>query len=144
MRRDAHRKGPSKLWVPVVLLVGVAAGLLLAAVPLPSSPATPGRGPGWHLQLSTASDFDVVLSTVGIALLLALTFVYAAMYSATRARFGLGLVVVLLALLLESVLTSPLVFGAFGQSSGTLGPFLAFADVFKIVAFTVLLYLSLE
>ena len=145
MQREARRKGPSRIWVPVVLLIGLAAGLVLAAVPLPSTTATsPGHGPGIHLQLATATDFDVILSTVGIALLLALTFVYAGMYAATKASFALGLVVVLLALLLESVLSSPLVYGAFGEPTGTLGTFLAFADGFKIVAFTVLLYLSLE
>ncbi len=144
MQPEARRKGPSKVWVLVVLLVGIAAGLILAALPTPASTTSPGRGPGWHLQLSTASDFDVVLSTVGIVLLLALTVLYAGMYAATRASFSLGLVVVLLALLLESVLTSPLVYGAFGETSGGLGTFLAFADVFKVIAFTVFLYLSLE
>lgn len=144
MQHKVHREGPSKVWVLIVLLIGVATGLVLAAVPLPASTGGPGRGPGWHLELSTASEFDVVLSTVGIVLLLALTVVYAGMYSATKAHFALGLVVVLLALLFESILTSPLVYGAFGQTSGTLGLFLVFADLFKIVAFTVLLYLSLE
>ncbi len=143
MQPDARRKGPSKIWVPIVLLIGLVAGLALAAVPLPSTTTGPGHGPGLHLQLTTATDVDVILSTIGIALLLALTFVYAGMYSQTKASFALGLVVVLLALLLESVLSSPLVYGAFGEPTGTLGTFLAFADVFKIVAFTVLLYLSL-
>lgn len=145
MQREVRRKGPSKVWVPIVLLIGLAAGLILAAAPLPSTAGTsPGHGPGIHLQLTTATDFDVILSTTGIALLLSLTFVYAGMYSATKASFALGLVVVLLALLLESVLSSPLVYGAFGEPTGTLGTFLAFSDVFKIVAFSVLLYLSLE
>ena len=48
----------------------------------------------------------------------------------------------LLALVLASVPTSHLLLGASGQSAGALGSFLAFADVSKIVAFTVLLYVS--
>jgi len=127
----------------VVLLVGVGAGLLLSTFPSPATGTTPGRGFGWHLEFSTASDFDVVLSTVGIVFLVALLVVYLRTYAQTRARFALGLVVVLLALLVESVLSSPLVYGAFGQASDGLGTFLAAADAFKVVAFAVFLYLSL-
>ncbi len=137
--------GTAKVWVPIVLIVGILAGVILAALPLPTTTGTsPGRGPGWHLALSTPSDYGVILSTVGIVLLVALLVVYSRIYADTKANFALGLVIVLLALLLQSVLTSPLVFTAFGQTSDGLGTFLAFADLFKIVAFTVFLYLSLE
>ncbi len=142
---EKKRGGAAGMWVLIVLLVGVLAGLVLAALPIPTTATTsPGRGPGLHLQLSTASDYDVVLSTVGVVLLIALLVVYARVYGDTRANFALGLIVVLLALLFQSVLTSPLVFGAFGQTAGGLGTFLALADLFKVVAFVVFLYLSLE
>ncbi len=142
---EKKRGGAAGVWVLIVLLVGVAAGFLLAALPSGATTVvSPGRGPGWRLELTTASDVDVVLSTVGIALLIALLVVYARVYADTKANFSLGLVVVLLALLFESVLTSPFLFGAFGQTADGLGTFLAVADLFKIVAFTVFLVLSLE
>lgn len=142
---EGGTRRPTKLWVVVVLVIGVLVGLLLSAAPTPArTPSGAGHGPGWAFQLETATDYDVILSTVGIALLVALLVVYARVYADTKAGFILGLVVVLLALLLESVLSSPLVYGAFGSAAGDLGTFLAFADVFKVVAFTLFLYLSLE
>ena len=128
-----------------MLLIGVLAGVALSAAPLPvRMPAGSGHGPGWGFQLETATDYDVILSTVGIALLVALLVLYGKVYGETRARFILGLVVVLLAFLLESVLSSPLIYGSFGEATGDLGTFLALADVFKLVALTVFLYLGLE
>jgi hypothetical protein len=44
---------------------------------------------------------------------------------------------------MESILSSPLVYGAFGEASDGLGTFLAFADSFKVIALAVFLYLSL-
>jgi hypothetical protein len=143
MEREKARGGSAAVWVLVVLLVGVATGLLLSVFPAPATGTSPGRGFGWHLQFTSASDFDVVLSTVGIVLIVALLVVYLRTYSQTRANFALGLVVVLLALLMESILSSPLLYGAFGETSDGLGTFLAFADGFKVVAFTAFLYLSL-
>jgi len=145
MTESEKRRGAAAgVWVLAVLVVGIVAGLVLAALPIGTTATSPGRGPGWHLQLSTASDYDVVLSTVGLTLLIALLVVYARVYSDTKANFSLGLIIVLLALLLQSILTSPLLFGAFGETSGGIGTFLAIADVFKVVAFVVFLYLSLE
>ncbi len=46
--------------------------------------------------------------------------------------------------LLESLLTSPIVYGAFGTTAAGLGPFLLFADVFKVAALSAFLYLSLQ
>ena len=143
MEHEKRRGGSAAVWGLVVLLVGVVAGLLISALPTPATGTSPGRGFGWHLELTSASGFDGVLSPVGIALLAALLVVYLQTYSQTRANFALGLVVVLLALLMESILSSPLVYGAFGAASDGLGTFLAFADSFKVVALTVFLDLSL-
>lgn len=142
-KAEAKNGRASKVWVLVVLLVGLFAGIFLSAAPLPTPVPSPGRGPGWGLRLETAEDFDVILSTVGVALLVALLVVYGKIYGETKASFALGLLVVLAALLLQSILSSPLVFGAFGVPSADLGTFLAFADAFKVFAFTVFLYLSL-
>ena len=64
---------------------------------------------------------DVIVSTVGLALLAALFVVYAKTYRDTGARSALGLIFVLAAFLLEGTLTSPILFGAFGHVLGELG-----------------------
>ena len=53
-------------------------------------------------------EFHIILSTIGMALLVALILVYARTYQQTKANFILGLLVVLFALLLQSLLTYPL------------------------------------
>jgi len=127
-------------WTLVVLAIGLALGALLALVPRPDRPG-PGPRPG---MFETYDDVDVVLSTVSTAFLVALLVVYAKTYSETRAPFALGLIVVLGALLFQGILTSPLLFGAFGHALGSLGPFLLAADAFKAGAFAAFLYLSLQ
>jgi len=146
MEQTEKRKGGTgRVWVPVVLIIGVAIGAVLAAMPSPATEPWRGHGRGgWGFQVESPDDVNIILSTVSIALLAALLMVYSKTYRETKAKFALGLVAVLLALLLQSVLSSPLVYGAFGQSSGGLGVFLLFAEIFKMAAFTVFLYLSLE
>ncbi len=149
---EVKRKRISKVWVLITLVVGVVLGLILAAAQ--SQVATPwrpggghgqGQGGGWAgVSLDTADDIDVILSTVSIVLLVALIFIYSRTYADTKARFALGLVGVLVALLLQSILTSPMVYGVFGGASGEIGTYLLLSDVFKIGAFTVFMYLSLD
>lgn len=126
------------VWTLIVLAIGVVLGVLLALVPRPGGPG-PGPGP-----FRTFDDVDAILSTIGLVFLVALLVVYTRTYSDTGARFALGLVVVLAALLFQVLLTSPLLFGAFGHRLGGLGPFLLVADTFKAAAFSIFLYLSLQ
>jgi hypothetical protein len=141
-RTEGGGGGRAAVWVLLVLVAGLAIGVVFSSLPDPSVGPRPGHG--WGFRFETAEDVDVILSTVGLALLVALLVVYAKTYSQTGARFALGLTVVLFALLLESLLTSPILYTAFGTSAASLGPFLLFADVFKVAAFSVFLYLSLQ
>ena len=128
------------LWTAVVLAIGLAIGIALALVPRPGRP-----GPGPRLDpFETFEDVDVIVSTVGLALLAALFVVYAKTYRDTGARSALGLIFVLAAFLLEGTLTSPILFGAFGHVLGELGPFLLVAHGFRTAAFAAFLYLSLQ
>jgi hypothetical protein len=143
-----------RLWGPatqtiVVVAIGAAIGVALAFLgpgptgdpffPPPGGPRHPGER-----HFFSYEGIDMVLSTTGISLLMALLVVQVRAYRETKAKFALGLVVVLAALVLQAVLTSPIIFGAFGNTLGALGPFLLFADLFKLVAFSVFLYLSLQ
>src|SRR5205823_3529675 len=67
------------LWTAVVLAIGLAIGISLALIPRPGRP-----GPGPRLDpFETFEDVDVIVSTVGLALLAALFVVYAKTYRDT-------------------------------------------------------------
>lgn len=129
----------SKLWVPVVLLIGVLLGVALSSfVPEGIRPRF-GRFP-----LVPELRFHVIFTTVEAVLLLALIVVYVRFYAQTRANFALGLVIVLMALFLNSFFSHPFLEGLIGPVPFGLGYLVPFADIFTIAAYTVFLYLSLE
>ena len=91
-----------KLIVPIVILAGAVVGLVAALslkLEFPGFGFPPfsvfGYGPFVYLQ------YHIVLSTISLALLSTLIVVYSRSFAQTRDNFMLGLVVVLLALLLE-------------------------------------------
>ena len=139
MQARDEKKGQSPaVWTLFVLAIGLALGVLLALTP------RPGRSDPGPRMFETFDDIDVVLSTVALALLVVLLFVYSKTYTDTSARFALGLIFVLAALLFQTLLTSPILFGIFGHALGGIGPFVLVADAFKAVAFSIFLYLSLQ
>ena len=132
---------PPVAWVAVALAIGLAAGAVLALLtPAPPAPGPGGPGPA----PSVGFPIQVFFSGLDIVLLLALVAVYVRTYVETRARFALGLVIFLGALLLQVVLSSPVFFRALGYGPGNLGFFFLLGGVFEAVALTVFLYLSLE
>lgn len=136
------KKGPTKLWLPVVLVVGVLVGLALSY--LVPEPFFIGPGPGFADRFRDAIVLHMILSTVSISLLVALIVIYLKVYAETGARFALGILVVMLALLMESLFQYPLLLGLYAGYPVTFGPFLSSADLFTIAAYTIFLYLSLE
>src|SRR2546425_945678 len=114
----------------------------------PAARGTPS--PGLHdgasppPEFETFEDFGLILSTLNVALLVALLVIYARMYSQTGANFALGLVLVLGALLAETIVGSPLLFRLFDVPPGGQTPFLLIAETFKAAALTIFLYLSLQ
>jgi hypothetical protein len=139
------RPTTGKLWVPVVLLVGLVVGVLLADLSTQSAQATPPflRGVP-HFNPDPTIRLHVILTTVEVALLIALVVVYLRVYNETRANFALGLVIVLGALFLQTVFSYPLVLGLQGPVLFVRGSLPTLSDVLEICAYTVFLYLSLE
>lgn len=140
-----HEKRSSRIWVPVILLVGVLLGAISSLV----SPATEESRfehfPGFFaFTPQPVLQFHVLVTTIELVLLVSLLVVYIRVYADTKASFSLGLVVVLGALLLHTLFSYPLLLGLVGPVPVGPGEFLPFADIFMIVAYSVFLYLSLE
>ena len=142
---EPKKSTAGKLWVVVVLLVGLIAGTLvsdLATLPRPERPS-PFRDFGPVFNPDPSIRLHIVLTTVEVAMLLALVAIYVRIYSETRANFALGLTVVLSALFLQTLFSYPLLLGTEGVIlvPGTLT---WVADFLTLGAYTVFLYLSLE
>jgi hypothetical protein len=138
----------SKVWVPVILVLAVLLGIVLAET-IPSPPVCP---PGFYvcppayfilLSVHGALMLHVILSTIEIVLLVSLVAVYIKVYAETRANFSLGLIIVLSALLIHSVLSYPLVVNDVGAILYGSGLFFPYTDLLTIIAYSVFLYLSL-
>jgi hypothetical protein len=63
-------------------------------------------------------------------------------YTETRARFALGIAMVLFALLVQAAEQYPLLLGLAGQYSGGEPECLSVAGLFTIAAYTIFLYLG--
>src|SRR2546427_10978274 len=95
----AKTKRGASVWVPIVLPIGLVAGLGFLFLPSPVQHPF-GRLPPEFEKLET---FGLIVSSLNVGLLLALLVVYARMYSEPGANFALGLVLVLVAVLSETV-----------------------------------------
>ena len=135
------RLGPPWLLVLMVLTVGILLGVALSY--LVPSPFGFGPFPPFA-QFRNLIIVHMVLSTVIIALQVALVIVYLRVYAGTGARFSLGILIVMSALLLQSLFQYPLLLGFVGRYAIEFGPYLSTADLFTIVAYTIFLYLSLD
>jgi len=131
MTESANPWRLGRKWVPAVLAIGAAVGFGLSLVPSPSGG-------------SLGRNLHVFLSAIIVALLVVLFAVYLKVYRDTRARFALGLLVVLGLFLFQAVLIFPLLLGAFGERLEGGERFLPIGDALFVIAFSIFLYLSLE
>ncbi|MDG6907079.1 MAG: hypothetical protein JRN20_15000 [Nitrososphaerota archaeon] len=136
----------SKLLVPLIVLLGIVVGILTylaVANTIPEFRGFPRFGGPFGPRLFL--EYHIILSTVSIFLLLALIVVYSRSYLRTKANFVLGLIVVLLSLLLQNLLSYPLLHEFIDRTPlATIGSSSPVADVFAIIAYAVFLYLTLE
>src|SRR5208282_3033950 len=85
-----------KLWVPVTVLVGFVLGEVISYYSTEPEPTCRGGfacGPfGFnqfpHFDNEPSIQFHIILTTISIALLIALVVVYVRMYSQTKANFS--------------------------------------------------------
>lgn len=147
-RTKSRQSYQQKLWVPIVLLVGLVVGELISLATTEQTPQYRfGSGPPFffhNFPTTPLFQFHIVLTTMEVALLIALVVVYGKMYMETRANFALGLVVVLFALLVQALLGYPIIDSLLGTPTIEPGLSSPAADVFTVCAYTLFLYLSLE
>ncbi|MDA4134057.1 MAG: hypothetical protein OK441_00625 [Thaumarchaeota archaeon] len=141
------RRYLQKLWVPVVLAIGFVAGEAISYGT--GATETPGRGGpfGTHFYpfpTNTIFQYHVLFTSIEVALLVALVVIYGKMYVETNANFALGLVFVLVALLVQALLSNPVLEDLMGQVPMGPGYSTPAADIFTVCAYTVFLYLSLD
>jgi hypothetical protein len=142
--QGSGRRFSRQIWLPIVVLVGVLIGLLMDLLSRPNFGGPRPPFEPYALGFELVGESHVILSTVGIALLIALLVVYARTYTETKGNFALGLLVVLCALLFQAALSYPITFGFIERVSFRPGFSSPIADVFMIAAYAVFLYLSLE
>ena len=144
--KGEDRRYLQKLWVPIVLVVGFVVGEAIAyGTEMPEYEVRGGPFGYFHpFPTNPIFPYHVVLATMEVTLLLALVVVYGKMFLETKANFALGLIVVLFALLVQALLSNPVVDDLMGTPYLGPGYLTPTADIFTICAYAVFLYLSLE
>jgi hypothetical protein len=136
-----------KLWVPIVLGLGFLVGEAISygtAMPQPEGGMDMFGGRFHQFPSDPAFGYHVIFTTMQVALLIALVVIYGKMYLETKANFALGLVFVLIALLVQALLSNPVLEDLIITPAVGPGYLTPTADVFTICAYTVFLYLSLD
>jgi len=87
---------------------------------------------------------NAIISSINIALLIILIFIYADIYSKTRSPFTIGLLIFALVFLVKDLTSSPFVAAIYGFRAYGLGPFAFLPSLFELVALSILLYLSIR
>ncbi len=85
---------------------------------------------------------NMIISTINIALLVILIFIYVNIYVKTRSPFTIGLVIFAVVFLVRDLTSSPFVTSIYGFRAYGLGPFAFLPSLFELVALSILLYLS--
>ena len=124
------------LEVSAIAVTGAIIGLILAYL----FPFSMGKR---HMNPSTYYPLNMALSMATLFLLTVLLYIYLKDYNRIRARFTLGLIIFLTALLFQAIFTLPVIHAVFGFSSASLGPFSLLTNLFEAVALSIFLYLSM-
>jgi len=87
---------------------------------------------------------SVVVISINVMLLIGLLWVYIDTYSKTNSSFMLGLIFFISVLLIQSLLSLPLIHILFGYTQYGLGPFGVIPYLFETIALIILMVLSME
>ena len=137
--------------VALLIVIGIVLGLVLSTVSLSLAKEQAERR-GWRppadKQLPTEFVFRYytasIIITINIMLLVGLLGVYLQTYAATKSSFMLGLMFFIGVLLIQSILSLPLLHTLFGYTFFGLGPFGILPGFFETIALVILIILSME
>jgi hypothetical protein len=137
------------LIVSILVLVAVFAAFWVFVIQQPQIPGfgqrrapPPGDFIAGDLEYFYAAH--TVISSIDIALLVILIFIYSDIYLKTRSQFTIGLIIFASVFLIKDVTASPLIIGLYGFRAYGLGPFEFLPGLFELVALSILLYLSIK
>jgi len=144
-----------RYWIILAVLIVVAALAALwassiafkpSSLGFPTYPFEPLRPPSRVIAYDFAFFYTVetVVSTVNVALSIILLATYVSLYGKTRSEFTVGLIIFSGVILLDALVSDPLMVWAFGFRGFGLGPFAMLPDLFTLAALVVLLFLSVE
>lgn len=124
-------------------IVGAVLGNLLATQPHPLPPGVDPDRFDWE-TFKIFQTAKTAVTTINMTISIVLIAIYVRIHRKTQSEFTLGLIVMMLALLLYAITSSPLTSVVFGFRGFGLGPFSLIPDLCAAIALAVLLYLSLE
>ncbi|MEM0466524.1 MAG: hypothetical protein QXX20_02830 [Candidatus Thermoplasmatota archaeon] len=129
-------------YILILLLIGLLIGLILSSI---SFEYAKKRGKNFEERttqiLAKWYALNTVIICMNISLLLGLLIIYVDTFQKTHSSFMLGLLIFISVLLIQTILSLPIIHAALGEPirlSGTLPNF------FELLALTILLYLSME
>lgn len=134
-------KGNTILSAGIAAVVALASiGLLYLATNIVNAGGPYGGRMGM-LRVQTFLNESILLTTVTMLLLLVLLTQYIQTYLELKSEFTLGLIILVVALFLNSVSANPLFFTQLGYGP-MVGPFSFIPSLFSLVAAVVLIYLN--
>jgi hypothetical protein len=131
----------------VSVILAALAGVILSGIMIDEllgqhSPIT--IPPNLRPSVLLGMTLKTVVTFVNIALLLLLLGIYVDIYRNLRSNFTAGLVLLILVLLMNALMSNPLLFFRFGNPMVGFGEGFIIPDLFTTIALIVLFYLSLE
>ena len=147
-----HMNQHPRIWLLLLLLPILVVVALLAAIWATSTFwfPHPWEHRWWPSPYEIPGDIEffytakTVVSTINVTLLVFLFLTYISIYWKTRSEFTIGLIIFSMVLLLNALVSNPIVMWIFGFRPFGLGPFALLPDLFTFAALVVLLYLSIK
>lgn len=135
--------------IVVLIIMGTVIGLAISYASLKEGKKLAEKNhPFENRRIARAFAFrymaGIVVVSINIMLLIGLLGIYIDTYSKTKSSFMLGLIFFIGVLLIQSLLSLPLVHALFGYTPYGLGPFGVIPYLFETMALVILMVLSME
>jgi len=135
--------------IVVLILIGTLMGVTMSYISLKKGKEIaeknhPFENKGMARAFVLRYASSIVVISINVMLLIGLLWIYIDTYSKTGSSFMLGLVFFIGVLLIQSLLSLPLIHILFGYTQYGLGPFGVIPYLFETMALVILMVLSME